>query len=89
MLRDLYCKGSLLDSQVFWNEIATLADGSRSDLACRWIRYHSALKLEYGDAVVFSSSTVAQTVETIQGLNSEPLEPHVVQQIANVADGER
>ncbi|CAN9334621.1 unnamed protein product [Alternaria alternata] len=81
MLRRLYCKESLLDCLEEWESIAMSAGCSRSDLACRWVRYNSALKPEYGDAVVFSSSTVAQTKEMIVGLNSGPLENSVVKSI--------
>ncbi|KAI4655000.1 uncharacterized protein J4E78_007180 [Alternaria triticimaculans] len=81
MLRRLYCKDTLLDCLEEWQNIATAAGCSRSDLACRWVRYNSALKPECGDAVVFSSSTVAQTAEMIRGLEAGPLDDSVVARI--------
>jgi aflatoxin B1 aldehyde reductase len=81
MLRGLYCKTTLLESLKRWNDIATAAGCSRSHLACRWLRYHSALQPEHGDAIVFSSSTVDQTRDTIEGLNAGPLDDDAVNSI--------
>ena len=84
MLRRLYCKPALLDCLKEWGDIAATANCSGSELACRWVKYSSALRSDYGDAVIFSSSTLVQTKETLKGLRAGPLDTEVVRRIDEI-----
>ena len=84
MLRGLYCKPEMLDCLAEWAEIATAANCSGSELACRWVKYNSALSPEYGDAIIFSSSTLTQTDEMLKSLERRPLDDDVVRGINGI-----
>lgn len=61
---------SLLDK---WEEIANEEKVSKAELAFRWVNYHSALKPELGDAVIFGASSYEQIEKTVQYLKNGPL----------------
>lgn len=86
MLRRLYCRPALLDCLEQWADIASAAGCSAADLACRWVKYNSMLRPEYGDAIIFSSSTLAQTEQTLSGLEQGPLEDEIVRRIDKIWD---
>lgn len=48
---------------------------SKAELAYRWINYHSALKPELGDGVIFGASSLAQIEGTVGFLKKGPLSP--------------
>lgn len=86
MLGRLYCKPTLLDCLAIWAEIAAQANCSPSELACRWVKYNSDLRAEFGDAVIFSSSSVSQTTETLKHLENGPLTAEITSKIDQVWD---
>jgi len=69
----LYCKPSYLEALSDWEKIAVDEGCSKAELAYRWVSYHSPLKPEHGDAVIFGASSAEQIVQTIQGLKKGPL----------------
>ncbi|KAH0489783.1 hypothetical protein TgHK011_001281 [Trichoderma gracile] len=81
IFRDLYYKPSYLK---MLEEFATLSQEtglSRSSLAYRWVRYHSALKPEHGDSMILGSVTAQQLEEALVELNKGPLEAAVVEKL--------
>lgn len=80
-LRRLYCRPAILEALVEWGAIAAAADCSGAELSCRWVKYNSALVPECGDAVIFSTSTIEQTHETLRFLEAGPLPDHIVDRI--------
>lgn len=69
---------SLLDK---WEEIANQENVSKAELAFRWVNYHSALKPEYGDAIIFGASKWSQIEATTQYLRNGPLSDQSVKAI--------
>jgi len=69
---------SLLDD---WEKIANEEGVSKAELAFRWINYHSALKPEKGDAVIFGASKLSQIEATLQYLKNGPLKDSSAKQI--------
>ena len=45
--------------------------------ACRWLRHHSALSAEAGDAVVLGASSTEQLAANIEDASGGPLPPEV------------
>lgn len=80
----LYIKPSLLSALTEWEDIAKAAGISKSALAYRWIAYHSALKSEYGDAIIIGASSPAQLKETLAALADGPLQSEIVERIEKV-----
>ena len=74
----LYGKESLYEALYEWGNIASDAGISKAGLAYRWITYHSALKKEYGDAVIFGTSKLSQTEETLEAIEEGPLDTKTV-----------
>lgn len=82
--RTLYEKPSILDGLDKWCSIAESEGIAPAELAYRWVRYNSALKAEYGDAVVFGATTDAQLKQTVGYLNAGPLGEKAVQGIEEI-----
>lgn len=82
--RTLYCKPSYLDALAEWEQIAKDEGVSRAELAYRWVSYHSPLKAEDGDAVIFGASKLSQVEETINFLKAGPLKLESVKAIDQV-----
>lgn len=80
-LRRLYCRPPILEALVEWGAIAASAGCSGAELSCRWVKHNSALKAEHGDAVIFSTSTIEQTHDTLRFLEAGPLPDRIVQRI--------
>jgi aflatoxin B1 aldehyde reductase len=84
MYRSLYLKPALLDALEEWGFAAEEEGISKAELAYRWVSYHSPLKPENGDAIIFGARNKEQAVETIQGLNKGPLKESVLKKIDGV-----
>ncbi|KAJ1534481.1 Aflatoxin B1 aldehyde reductase member 2 [Cladochytrium tenue] len=84
LYRELYLKPKLLDALDSWAAISQDAGVSRAELAYRWVRYHSALRAELGDAVIIGASTLDQLRETLVGLDKGPLPADIVRRIESV-----
>lgn len=69
---------ALLDK---WEEIANEENISKAELAYRWINHHSALKPEYGDAIIFGASSYKQVEQTCGYLKAGPLSDKAAQAI--------
>lgn len=79
--RTLYFKPSYLDALAEWEQIAKDEGVSKAELAYRWVSYHSSLRAEDGDAVIFSASKLSQVEETINFIRAGPLKPESVKAI--------
>jgi aflatoxin B1 aldehyde reductase len=71
----MFVKPSYLDVLGKWGDIAEKEGVSKALLAYRWISYHSALKPEYGDALILGASRTEQIRESVGGLKEGPLKP--------------
>jgi aryl-alcohol dehydrogenase-like predicted oxidoreductase len=80
----MYFKPTLLDALEEW-EIAAKEEGvSQAELAYRWVSYHSPLKKENGDAIIFGARNIEQAVQTVEGLAKGPLKDSVLKKIDEV-----
>ncbi|KAK6811010.1 hypothetical protein RU639_013206 [Aspergillus parasiticus] len=77
----MYRKPVYLDALDEWNEIARSAGCTKADLAYRWMRYHSFLRSECGDAVLFATSSLEQLRSTMDGFRAGPLSEDIVQRV--------
>lgn len=84
MYQKLYNRPSLLKALHEWNTIAEKAGVSKAALAYRWIAYHSALREEYGDAVIIGGRTPGQVSETLEAIAEGPLKDDIAAHIENV-----
>ncbi|KAL4889195.1 NADP-dependent oxidoreductase domain-containing protein [Aspergillus ambiguus] len=80
----LYNKAGMLEGLQLWGKIAEAANIPKAELAYRWVVYHSALKGEYGDKVIFGSRNNEQLKQTLAGIKKGPLDPESVQKIEEV-----
>jgi aflatoxin B1 aldehyde reductase len=53
-------------------------------LAYRWVTYHSILKEEYGDGVVFGASSEKQLEETLKAIDDGPLGKETVERVEGI-----
>lgn len=84
MYSGLYGKSELLESLAQWEETAKEEGCSRADLAYRWVRFNSPLKLEFGDAMIVGASNLKQLKQTIEGSNAGPLSARAVERIDTI-----
>lgn len=54
------------------------------EVALRWVRFHSALRPELGDAMIVGASSPAQLETTLQSLEAGPLPKEVVEAVSGV-----
>jgi len=73
MYKILYAKPSYLNALDIWNQIAEEEGVSKAELAYRWIGFHSKLRAEHGDAVIFGVSKLEQLKQTVGALRAGPL----------------
>ncbi|KAF2769552.1 Aldo/keto reductase [Teratosphaeria nubilosa] len=73
MYSSMYGKTAILDVLEKWEAIAKEEGVTRADLAYRWVKYHSALKKEHGDAIIVGSSGLQQLNETLESIKKGPL----------------
>ncbi|KAF3939084.1 hypothetical protein ABW19_dt0209729 [Dactylella cylindrospora] len=81
MYRTMYGKEAILNALDEWDALAQQEGISRAELGYRWIRYHSALKGEEGDAVVYGAFGVDKIRETTGLLRAGPLSDTAVKGI--------
>lgn len=84
MYLGLYSKPSYLDALDEWESIASEEGIPKAELAYRWVSYHSPLKPEQGDAVIFGASKLEQIKQTVEGLKKGPLKESSVKRIDQV-----
>lgn len=73
MYNHMYNKPSLVAALKDWGKIAGAAGLTATELAYRWITYHSALDYQKGDALIVGASSPAQLEETLVSLERGPL----------------
>ena len=71
--KKLYNKENFLGLLDDWEKIAEEEGVSKAELAFRWVNYHSALKPELGDAIIFGASSFEQIEKTPQLIRNGPL----------------
>jgi len=81
MYSTMYAKPSYLEALAQWEKIASDEGCSRADLAYRWVRYNSPLKVEQGDAIIIGASRLEQLKETLDSINGGPLSDNAVKRI--------
>lgn len=81
IFRDLYYKPSYLKMLEEFGKLSEETGVSRSGLAYRWVRYHSALKPELGDEMILGSVTAQQLEEALAELDKGPLEAATVEKL--------
>lgn len=86
---ELYNKPALLEILTTWAEIASDADTSPYHLATRWVSYNSALKPEYGDALILGVHDAGQLNENLAGLRQGPLSPSIAARVDAVWESAR
>ncbi|KAL6692382.1 Aldo/keto reductase [Trichoderma pleuroticola] len=84
IFRDLYYKPSYLKMLEEFGKLSTETGISRSGLAYRWVRYHSALKAELGDEMILGSVNAQQLEEALGELNKGPLEAATVEKLESL-----
>lgn len=77
----MYNQPKFLDLLDEWANIAAEEGVSQAALAYRWVNFHSALKPELGDGVIFGASSNEQIVQTIDCLRSGPLRDSAAKRI--------
>ncbi|BFZ62163.1 hypothetical protein YB2330_003245 [Saitoella coloradoensis] len=86
VLRQIYKKwfshGTYFEALKVLNEAAEKHKMSTVEIALRWIRYHSALSAEHGDAVILGFSTKAQLEQSLNYVDAGKLPD----ELAEVAD---
>lgn len=80
----MYNKPAYLEALAQWDSIAKEAGCTKADLAYRWVKFHSALGDEHGDAIIIGSSSVRQLEQTLQGINAGSLSADAVKKIDEV-----
>lgn len=87
MYNALYNKPSLIAALREWKKISTAAGTTNTELAIRWLAYHSALQSSKGDAIVVGASRPSQLEETLSSIKKGPLAPHIVNWIDKLWEG--
>ncbi|KAJ0357250.1 hypothetical protein COL154_010293 [Colletotrichum chrysophilum] len=80
----LYVKDSYLSALEEWGKIAEEEQISKAELAYRWVVYHSILRKQYGDGIVFGSSSLSQMEETLLACNRGPFSEKAVEAIEQI-----
>ncbi|KAH7135123.1 NADP-dependent oxidoreductase domain-containing protein [Dendryphion nanum] len=77
----LYNKPSLREGLSEWNAIAEKEGVSKAELAYRWVGFHSQLREELGDAVIFGASSLEQVGQTVEYLRKGKLSDSAAERI--------
>lgn len=80
----LFNKPSMLKGLEQWETISKESGISKAELAYRWAAHNSALKEEFGDAVIVGSRNVEQLNQTLDALSKGPLSAEIAAQIEQV-----
>jgi aflatoxin B1 aldehyde reductase len=76
----MYNNEPYLEAQDEWGRIAKEENVSRSELAFRWMCYHSSLKAELGDGITIGGR-LAQLEGIFESVNQGPLSEQAVEKI--------
>ncbi|CAG8888682.1 unnamed protein product [Penicillium egyptiacum] len=80
----LYNKPAMLEGLRLWGKISDESGIPKAQLAYRWVVYHSALKGELGDSIIFGASNVDQITQTVDGVGCGPLPAEIAAQVEEV-----
>ncbi|PNS18515.1 hypothetical protein CAC42_5054 [Sphaceloma murrayae] len=81
---NMYAKPAYIECLKQWASIAEDAGIPKAELAYRWVRFNSALKPEYGDAIILGARDIAQGKQTLEGLTKGPLSEDICKKIDQV-----
>lgn len=81
MYNSLYNKPTLVSALKEWGNISKAAGTTKTELACRWITYHSALDYSKGDGVIIGASRPSQLEETLVTVENGPLPQDIAKRI--------
>ncbi|KXL45487.1 hypothetical protein M433DRAFT_58209 [Acidomyces richmondensis BFW] len=84
MYGSMYAKPAYLDALEKWEKVAKDEGVTRADLAYRWVKYHSPLKKELGDAIIIGASSTSQLKETLDTINKGPLSAKATKAIDDI-----
>lgn len=82
----LYVKDTYLAGLERWETIAHHEGISKTEMAYRWVMYHSNLEPEYGDGIVIGSSCLEQLEQTLIFCNKGALSEKAVGGIQQIWD---
>lgn len=80
----LYNRPKILESLQVWSDIAEKAGISKAELAFRWLSFHSPLKAELGDGLIFGASKTSQISNSISWMKKGPLDDDVAKEVEKV-----
>ncbi|KAJ5487613.1 hypothetical protein N7530_001913 [Penicillium desertorum] len=80
----LFNKPSMLEGLEQWERISKESGLPKAELASRWVAHNTALKGEFGDAVIVGSRNVEQLNQTLAALSKGPLSAEIAEQIEQV-----
>ena len=80
----LYNRPALIEGLREWGLIARDTGLSGTELAFRYMRYHSFLKGEYGDGIIVGASKPSQLEQSLEYLEKGPLPQSTVDRIEKV-----
>ncbi len=84
MYHKLYNRPSLMQALAESEHIAQDAAVPKAAFAYRWMAYHSALKLEFGDGIIVGASRPTQLEQTLAALEDGPLDEKTVTRIEHI-----
>ncbi|EPS45920.1 hypothetical protein H072_76 [Dactylellina haptotyla CBS 200.50] len=79
--RTMYDKEELRNALDDWVKVAEKEGLPLGELGYRWARFHSHLRSEHGDALIFGAYTPERLTETVDWLNRGPLSDEAVKGI--------
>jgi aflatoxin B1 aldehyde reductase len=79
--RSLYYKPSYMKMLTEYEKLSEESGVSKIGLAYRWVRYHSALKGELGDAMIVGANSAIQFREAVEDIEKGPLDQWVAERI--------
>jgi aflatoxin B1 aldehyde reductase len=80
-------KPCFLNALEQWAAVAEQEGTTKADLAYRWVRYNSALKPEYGDAIIIGATSLGQLEQTLKGIDSGPVSGEAARAIDGIWEG--
>lgn len=60
---------------------------TKADLAYRWVKYNSALKPEFGDAIIIGATSLEQLEQTLAGIDAGPISDAAAKAIDEIWEG--
>ena len=87
MYNKRFNKPCFLDALEQWAAVAEQEGTTKADLAYRWVKYNSALKPEYGDAIIIGATSLDQLEQTLKGLEGGPVSESAAKAIDEIWEG--